>query len=251
MPPPLRISVEWLRSTLSPQQIRILGLPEKGEFEITRLKENEWSIATASSSEFSPVSNPLHAKVLHLLHTHKVQDLIEGRFERLLSDVELQVFNELLSSGKIIAVKTNPKYEKGIYRVAKGENDSIPRVTTIRVPIPEKAVDEYSLLHDGFQVLRTEGAAKAASFDLAERIRAGEIKGIKSFDGFYYLIENILLEKNLPPLVECVKGKKKMELEELSKETHFPLVLARIILEFAKEDGIIIEKKKNTFAYVG
>jgi len=77
------------------------------------------------------------------------------------------------------------------------------------------------------------------------------VKGIKTFDGFYYIVENSLLEKYTGKLVGFLQTKKKEELSALALSQAIPPILARIILEFAKEDGIVIEKQKNLYAYVG
>lgn len=262
MPVPVRVPAEILFSSLTPEQRATLGLPSKGTVEISPIQEKEWLISLSTGQtdlhsknpvpSAAPLS-PIQQKVLRLLKTHKIPDLIEGRFERLLSGEELDAFNELRSRGKVEVIKTNPKFEKGIYReVREGETPraNLPPSLT-RAPIPDKSAEEYSLVQDGFMVLRSDGAAKAASFDLAERIKAGEIKGIKSFDGFYYIIENSLLEKHTPRIISVLREKKMLDIGELSTHSGTPVVLARIALEFAKEEGIVIEKKKNIFAYVG
>ena len=250
---PLRLSIEALLKGIPREQLEELGLPSKGELELTQLETGSWLLTLPSNQKtLNPsaelILTPLHQKVLRLLKTHKPQDLIEGRFENLLSNEELAAFTELVVRNKIIVYKSSPRFEKGLYREATLNsqiNKSESKGATIRTVLVEKPVEEYSLVNDGFMVLRSDGAAKAASFDLAERIRAGEIKGIKSFDGFYYIIENDLLQKNLSPLLSVLKEQKKMELVALSTNAALPPVLARIVLEFAKEDGVVIEKQKN------
>ncbi len=245
---PLRIPISTLFSSLSPEQRTVLGLPSEGEVEV-RKQGNEWVLSLPSI----PIS-PLHAKVLRLIQSHQTHELIEGRFEQLLSSEELKAFEELKGMGKVVVFKSNPRFDKGIYRIVQGTKSSSPSPTAGTIPpvsITERPMDEYTLLGDGFQVLRTEGAAKAASFDLAERIRGGEVKGIKSFDGFYYLIENELLQKHMSRIIGFISSQKKADLSTLSTQLTIPLILARIVLEFAKEEGSIIEKQKNLFAYVG
>jgi hypothetical protein len=225
----------------------MLGLPLEGEVEV-RKQGNEWVLSLPTG----PIS-PLHSKVLRLIQSHQAHELIEGRFEQLLSSEELKAFEELRAQGKVVVFKSNPRFDKGIYRIVQGST-SFPSPSPSMVPlapIAERSMDEYSLVGDGFQVLRTEGAAKAASFDLDERIRGGEVKGIKSFDGFYYLIENELLQKHTSRIIGIISSQKKMDLPSISAQLALPIILARIVLEFAKEEGSIIEKQKNLFAYVG
>lgn len=252
---PLRITIQSLSKGLSPEQLEQLGLPDKGTIEISKVQDKTWVISLPNGQtdlgSIPPITiTPLHQKVLRLLKTHHTPDLIEGRFERLLVAEELVAFSELRNAGKIECIKTNPKFDKGIYRevsphAKKADTPPAP------IPIAEKVAEEYSLLHDGFMVLRSDGAAKAASYDLAERIKAGEIKGIKSFDGFYYIIENSLLQKHTPRLLSVLQQEKTMDIAKVAEQNGIPIVLARVALEFAKEDGVVIEKKKNMYAYVG
>ncbi len=266
--PHLLLSVDELRKLLTPTQLAEAGFPSKGTVELSKLEDDTWMLTLVNGqkglveSSSVPLS-PLHQKVLRLLKTHRLPDLIEGKFEQFLSAEELKAFRELVERQKIIVVKSNPKFDKGIYReamspeqqkAASTSHSSTPRAEIKKVThtvVEEKPVEEYSLLQDGFMILRSDGAAKAASFDLGDRIRAGEIKGIKSFDGFYYIIENALLEKFTSPLLNALKAKKKEELPALALSQAVPPLLARIVLEFAKEDGLVIEKQKNLFAYVG
>ncbi len=267
--PPARIPVDKLRSLIPVESVSELNLPEKGEVELSRLETNTWLISLPSMQKdlvetTGFVFKPIHQKVLRLLKTHRLPDLIEGRFERFLAGEELSAFQELLHAGKIVVIKTNPKFDKGIYRepIPSTDKTTTPPSSATLVPsnvkkiithtqVIEKPVEEYSLVNDGFMVLRSDGAAKAASFDLQERIRNGEVKGIKSFDGFYYIVENSLLEKYTVKLVSFLQSKKKEELSVIALSQAIPPILARIVLEFAKEDGIVIEKQKNLYAYVG
>lgn len=270
--PPVRFSIESLRKILPPAHDGELGLPEKGEVELSKLETNTWLLTLPNAQkgllETTSALNilPIHQKVLRLLKTHRLPDLIEGRFERFLSGEELSAFQELLHAGKVIVVKSNPKFDKGIYREHSSMLASFKTNTPSPLPpsplpsvkkvitqtmVVEKPIEEYTLHNDGFMIIRSDGAAKAASFDLQDRIKAGEIKGIKSFDGFYYIIENALLEKYTSPVLVALKEKKKDELSTLALSQAIPPILARIVLEFAKEDGLVIEKHKNFYAYVG
>ncbi len=253
MPRSIRFSIESLSKSLGKEQLYALGFPSTGQLELSQVEEKVWILSLPNGQAHLGADNDftltsLHEKVLRLLKTHKTADLIEGRFEKLLSPNELQAFNELKQRGRIVCMKSSPKFDKGIYREPPA---SAIHPSSFSIPIQEKPVEEYSLLHDGFMVLRSEGAAKAASYDLGERIKNGEVKGIKSFDGFYYIIENALLEKFSPILQKMVQTNKKVGLSQIAEESHVPLVLARIVLEFGKEEGNIIEKQKNLFAWVG
>ena len=84
----------------------------------------------------------------------------------------------------------------------------------------------------------------------SEAIKNSEIKGIKSFDGNYYIIETGLLEKYIPIVSETIQKNKNISLEELYKKAGINKILAKIICEFLKEEGDLIEKTKGRYTYV-
>ncbi|MBN2067744.1 MAG: hypothetical protein JW744_04715 [Candidatus Diapherotrites archaeon] len=109
----------------------------------------------------------------------------------------------------------------------------------------EKAIDEYSLEKEGFVVCRNEQRAKSLSQELKKEIEDGQIKGIKSFDGFFYIIETELYEKYAGKVLETMRNSKTISSKELAEKTGLSPLLVRIICEFLKEDGEIIEKRKD------
>lgn len=256
-----RIPVRKLLEHISPEEKKALLLPTEGEFELHVAKEGIWVLSLASASAASFPQNvsqkpaqeisPLQQKVLRLMKTHQAPDLVEGRFEQFLSQEEQQALRELIARGKVERYKSSPKYTLGIYREARENNDKKIPSNAIAVPITEKPLEEYRLEVDGFEVIRNDAAAKQRSMELAEKLKANEVKGMKSFDGFYYVIERALLQRFLPLMAQFMQANKKTDLNAITSHLNVPRILSRIILEFAKEEGTIIEKRKDSFAFVG
>lgn len=244
----IRVSIEEFKKVFSPEQQKELQLPLQGELEVEKTPQG-WVVQIPSSTAFELL--PIHTKVLKLFRARKDPDRIEGRFEQFLTEEERKAFGELVANGKIVKFKGSEKYSKALYQepVPGQPVQAIPSAPV--TPMVERAAEEYSLQADGFMMLRSEGAAKVASFDLSERIRAGEIRGIRSFDGFYYIIENDLLQKHLTPALGFIQRHKKVDIATLAQELNITRVLVRVMLEFAKEDGVVIEKQKDTFQWVG
>ncbi len=271
--PHARIPVKKLLEFISPQEAQGLFLPAEGELELSHAKDGIWILTSATGtspartpSGVAPSVNasdfqlqPIHQKVLRLMKTHAPGDLVEGKFEQFLSAEELRAFKELLSNRKVEAFKSSPKYNLGIYREirlvysssASTRNPAVASASVISSTIVEKPLEEYRLDTDGFEVLRNEGAAKNRSYELADRLKANEVKGLKTFDGFYYIILTAQLELHMPAVVGALRQKKKADLKEIAAESKLPPLLVRMVLEFAKEEGTIIEKRKDSFAYVG
>ncbi|QQR92378.1 MAG: hypothetical protein IPJ89_04445 [Candidatus Iainarchaeum archaeon] len=268
--PNARIPIRKLLESISPQETQGLRLPAEGELELSYVKDGIWILTNTSplqngASSISPTSpiasvpagdfvlQPIHLKILRLMKTHGPGDLVEGKFEQFLSSEEQRAFKELLLNKKVEAFRSSPKYNLGIYREVRLSATPAPAAPARAIPtiISEKPVEEYRLDTDGFEILRNEGAAKQRSYELADRMKSNEVKGLKTFDGFYYLIVAAQLEAQMPLVMQAMKGLKKAELKEIAATSKLPPVLAKIILEFAKEEGSIIEKRKDSFAYVG
>ncbi len=239
----IRIPAHEVGKLLSEAQKATLQWPTEGELDIISSKEGTWTLSSAPKAT-APLL-PIHHKVLKLLSSHKMPDVMEGRFEKLLSNDELAAFQELLSNGRVQKYKSNPNYPTSIYRIIPSANgESIPStpssltnpalMVSSRVIVAEKPLEEYSLAKDGFMIVRNENAAKSASFELAERIRSGEVRGLKSFDGFYYIIETALLDKIMAPALDALAKKKTRPLEELDHILLLPPLVIKIALEFAK-----------------
>lgn len=261
--PHARIPIRKLLEAISPQEAQGLRLPAEGELELSHAKEGIWILTPASGTR--PASTPLtqngefvlqpmHIKILRLLKTHPPGNLVEGKFEQFLSSEEQLAFRELLVNKKVEAFKSSPKYNLGIYRevrLSTPPSSAPPTIPAAPMVITEKPLEEYQLDKDGFEILRNEGAAKNRSYELADRMKSNEVKGLKTFDGFYYLITSAQLENQMPLVMQALKEMKKGELKEIAAKSKLPPVMVKVILEFAKEEGTIIEKRKDAFAYVG
>ena len=85
---------------------------------------------------------------------------------------------------------------------------------------------------------------------LGRMVKNGEIKGTRAFSGEFYIILNELLEKIREKILKEIKTVKKIDIQKLSEKTKFTKTLIKITMEFLKEEGKIIEKKKNEYKYI-
>jgi len=231
---------------LTEEEQKRLGIEEGKELEINRAKQGIWVISEGNREKKAlPEKNELDVKIFDLLFKKSLSDGVEGKFESFLSEKELARFRELLAEGKIVNFKLSDKYKKGVYKIA-GEK----RKESENPEAQEKQIQDYSLEKDGFLVAKNEDRAKRISDDLQEDIREGRIKGIKSFDGNFYIIENDLLEKYREKACDTIRKKNSLALSELARNIDASRMLTRIVCEFLKEDGEIIEKRKELFETV-
>jgi len=191
-------------------------------------------------------------KVIGLVKKARMSDLVEGKFEQQLSDKEKKALLELIISGKIFVFKLNDSYKKGIYRVHDEEETT--KTQTVKesenFEAVKKLLPDYNLETDGFIATTNNERAKILSSEHKEQIEKGELKGIKSFEGVYYLIENYLLTKYTTKLLSFFENNPQTSAEELAKEINVSLDLAKIVCEFLKEDGELLEKTLGQYSYI-
>jgi len=236
-----------LEKALSKEKAEALEINAESDFELTKIKKGLWILeekALKKEKETEKTENGLDEKIFEILEEKKLSDRVIGRFEKFLRPEELERFKELVKQGIIFEFKLSDKYKKGIYKIkASSKNFSEKN-------IPEIPEEEYCLEKHGLAICTTKAKAFEVSSKNSEAIKNSEIKGIKSFDGNYYIIETGLLEKYIPIVSETIQKNKNISLEELYKKAGINKILAKIICEFLKEEGDLIEKTKGRYTYV-
>jgi len=233
--------------SLSEREAMELGLEAEKEYELNKARDGIWVLSQKQSEKKEPViiEPVIDGKIIELMKRKSLSERVEGKFEKLLNEQELIVFKKMLAEGKIIAFKLSDKYKKAVYKIALEKNKESESTAT-----KEKPIEEYDLEKDGFLVVKNEERAKRLSEELKEEIKQGKIRGIKSFDGHFYIIESSLLEKYSDDTCTVIKANKSILLPELAQKLSVSSLLAKIVCEFLKEDGEIIEKRKESYQLV-
>ena len=253
-----------------------LGLDRNASYELVRAKDGIWvltketsgrpeSAAVAQAPAAAAVAaaapaprSPLDERIFYMLEKLKLEDKVEGKFEERLGKAELARFKELLKDGAIIPFKLNPKYKKAVYKAreevdgakAKGEKKAPVKKESEIPQAKEKPIEDYCIERDGIMVCRNEDRAKMLSNQFKRDIEEGRIRGIKDFSGIFYIIENSLYDKYKLPAISAVKASKSVSLQQVSEKLGVSSLLAKIVCEFLKEEGEIIEKRKELFQSV-
>lgn len=191
-------------------------------------------------------------EVIGLIRKDKLSDLVEGKFESTLNEVQKLALHELLNDGKVFVFKLNESYKKGVYRVKDEEEISIEQKAkeSENFNAIEKQIHEYNLDKDGFMIANNSSLAKELSQKYEQKIKEGILKGIKSFDGYYYLIEQKILEHYMRKATTILNEKEEQILEELAQKMNTSKTLTKIICEFLKDEGELLEKKKGHYKYI-
>ena len=158
---------------------------------------------------------------------------------------------------KVVNVFRSGKYENGVYNVSDivfGQTrDILPaheigsgavHATAGKVAAPQPAYDPLS---KGYLVLDNEGDARQLSGAVAERIKAGEVAGLRAFDRKYYFIRKDFATSHQPKIMSALeKGDKTAD--ELARVLGIPPEACLAILLHMAEEGELLEKNKGKFA---
>src|SRR3989344_5050963 len=215
--PKLTLQGKRLAGDFSEDELKSLELPLDREFELFKARKGIWVLveSTEAPKPIAPVDE-LEQKITGYLKKRLPTDLVEGKFEKTLSKEELEKFRQMLAGGKGEKFKTNPKYIKWLNRATPQK--AVPRARAL-FENTEKKPEDYSMDMDGFVVFKNEAQANHATPDLTEKIRRGEARGIRSFNGFFYAIDTSLLESTCTKIITSMQKQKKATLAELSGDT--------------------------------
>ena len=185
-------------------------------------------------------------KIIGLLRKLPPRDRMEGWFEKKLTPEEKTKFAEMLSMGIVKKFKSSEVFRTSLYIAPKEDGKKIEK----KFSNAEKPFHEFTIESDGFVVVKNEERARALSNELREKIKGGEIKGTRAFTGEFFIVRSDLLESSEGRVLAEMKNEKSMLLGDLSKKTGLTPTLIRVAMEFLKEDGQVIEKKKDNFQYI-
>lgn len=256
----------------------LLLLTEKTEFaaDVQTQPKIQTDTATPVTDSKTLDSNlATDEKLFKILSDRKqLSQRIVGKFEKTLSKTELDRFNELFKQGLIEKFKLNEQYKQPVYRLnekklaekktvlvsnpkpasAQSNSWSVPPNSKSTVPSnannPNNSTNSLSLERDGFLILKTENDARILSNLRADDFKKGALRGIKTFDGSFFVIKKDTFENAQTKILSVFEQTKTASLENLARQTQLRLELLRGACEFLKEDGFLFEKTKQTYCLV-
>jgi len=234
-------------AALGDSELKALGIDAAKEFELLKIKNGIWILSEKENEKQLLQIDETAQKIFGLLKKKSLKERVEGVFEKSLDEKELEKFEQLLKQGRIVRFKLDPSYKKAVYKLPE---DQSKKKQPAKELVDKQNIEDYNLASNGFLVVRNEERAKRISEELEERIKSGEIKGIKSFDGSFYIIETGLLESLKEKVSAFLAQKKNCSMQEIAKALGIGLTPVRIACEFLKEDGTAFEKKKEMVCYI-
>ncbi len=191
-----------------------------------------------------------------------VRKLLAIRFERrmpaevgkVLSREENALLENLIKKN-VVQVFHGGKYSKeGVYNISDDAFNAVreplqnasPSVAskseqTIPVSSPEH------LEKQGWMVLETETDARNYANSFPEKVKTGEVRGVRAFDRKYYFVKKDFVENWEKEVLLCL-GKSDKTPEEIADEIGIPPGGCRALLLHLCENGEAMEKRKGKFS---
>ncbi len=245
-----------------------LGLKPQAEYELVKLSDDVFALV---EKRVSQRTEELDKRIFSLLKRKKLSERVEGKFEKLLNSAELKRFKELIRQGKIIPFKLSAKYKRAVYKTpeeikgvekkerkqelpytegkeAKGITEPVGEELT---PIVAPRIDQTKQFEKhSYAIIRDEALAKELSSRLSSDIKRREVLGIKTFDGEYYIIKRELYEKYSPVILKYIQDNSPISADRIASDLRIDKKLVKIVCEFLREEGEIVERRRELYEYV-
>lgn len=179
-----------------------------------------------------------------------VKKLLSVRFEkrtvsdmdRLLPAEEKGILKSLLDR-KVITVIKSSKYPNGVYNISDHAFEQA-RGSAKAPATPSKS----SPFARGWLVLESGEEAKRVSGELSELIKAGDIAGLRAFDGKYYFITREFAKSWRNKIVASLSEGKEKTPSEIAAKIGLDAEACLALALHMAEEGELIEKSKGKFA---
>lgn len=210
-----------------------------------REQETDFNIPKETTDVKQKIFNLLEDKNLSF------KDKMQGFFENFLNKKDVPILEKMLKDNEIEIFKTSEKYKTGVYRVVKKQGfvSKKPSFSKSSQTTTPDNLFIHEFLSKKYIILKNAQDAKIFSENFSKKIKSKEIMGIKSFDGNYYVIFNELYKKCKNKILG-LKTSQSFSLDFFKEKTEFSPTLLKIVFEILKEEGFVIEKRKDLFEFI-
>ncbi|GEM_PF-3128469 len=101
-----------------------------------------------------------------------------------------------------------------------------------------------------YAIIRSEAEAKSFQSKHYWEFKKGQIRGVKGFDGNYYVMNTDFYQEAISAIERALQGGEKT-VEELAAETGLPKDAVKVAVVLAGEDGIVYEKPDGKLRWIG
>ncbi len=182
--------------------------------------------------------SPAEKAVLNKLLTIKFEERTWSNIKKKMTEAEIELIKEL-QKRKLVTWFKNNKYPKGVLNIVDEVYPIIAKQE--KEELPDK-------LEKGYLVVEDPRRIREISEKYKPYVLKGLMKGMKGFDGKYYLVTVKYLHNAKKKILEALDEEK--TLEEIAKKTGLEEEGCKAVLWMMAENGEVMEKRKGIFVIV-
>lgn len=244
----------------------MLSEMKEGEYEIFPLRDGFFILIPSSAFPKKEEKIGEFAReeflVLKKLNSFRFDQRVPEEVNKALSAEEKRILAKLLEK-KFVTVFRSRKYPSGVYNISDGIYPKFKKALEIekaekkqkKAETKEKGGREQSerkneieeLEKSGYAVIESEFEAKRLGELLSEKIKRGEILGVRGFDKKFYVATKKFYEANEELIFKALSKEPKTS-EEIATAAKLDPNAARVLLVLMSDSGEVIEKRKGMYA---
>ncbi len=234
--------------------------PEFGtedEVELFSLKEGHYLLTIPLGRTRDDGLTQNESVVLRKLLAIRFENRTPKNVNETLLEAEQSVLKELEQKG-LVSVFKGDKYRDGVYSItdrAYKMANNVEQKPTSQVTqnysgrVTQPVQNNLASLHsNGFMIILDRREAMAISESLNSEMKAGQVIGVKGFDGKFYLVTRNYFSSSEALIVGILKDD--MDAPTIATMTKLNPEGCMAVLRLMAENGEIIEKKRGIFAPV-
>ncbi len=199
------------------------------------------------------VPSEAEKNVLKRLLSIKFQNRTPAYVHKTLSVEEKNVLKEL-ERKNFINVFRGKKYPDGVYNISDMVYAALYGQKTAKEARPATPA-KREVGENPADTLEQKGYAVGSSKDLKDiidknkaEIKSGKIKGLKGFDGRFYIAKMEYVSKMSPAIIKQLDSEK--SIDEIAESMGVETDAIRTVLHILAEAGDVIEKRKGVYAAI-
>ncbi|VVB99507.1 Uncharacterised protein [uncultured archaeon] len=225
------------------------ALLSASSIEIAALKDGSFLLTVKEGAKGRWGLAGQERELVRKLLTIRFEQRIPAAVNRTLSREEKETLDGLMQK-KAVQILHGGKYEKdGVYNISDAAFNAVREpasaAQTMEIQLPISSPEH--LERSGWMVLEDEMSAKNFANAFPQKVKSGEVAGLRAFDRkFYFVKSSFMLENEKKIQLSLSRGEKTAE--EIGAEIGVEAEGCRAILLHLAEAGEVLEKRKGKFA---
>jgi hypothetical protein len=224
------------------------GMQDYDELELFPLKEGYYLLSTPLGAKRTVAKglSDVEKRLLNKLLAIRFEKRIPPYVLKVLSDAEKEMLKDLQKRGHVNVFK-GKKYQDGVYNISDRTYPLLKGKEAPKKAAAPRPQDSFALLRSqGFAILKDRREAYDLSQRLKQEGKGSAFKGVKGFDGRFYVVTTDYLSKSAAAISSALK--EDMDIASIADAAKIDRDGCMAVLRLMAEGGEIIEKKKGVFS---